>query len=67
MTFAAWKIVFFMGSGVFFVGNAIYCLFVSGDVQSWNDQSLSNDGHENSGNYDDRELRILEEKLKLTS
>lgn len=36
MTFSAWEIIFWATAGIYFVGNVIYVLLLSGSVQSWN-------------------------------
>ena len=68
LKFKAWCTGGVRYSGVFVLGNAIYCIFISGEVQSWNDpDGHSNDERDVGLSYDDRELRVLEEKLKLTN
>ena len=36
MTFNAWKTVFLLAAGLLLAGNAIYCIFITGEVQEWN-------------------------------
>ncbi len=36
MTFAAWRTVFLLAAGIYFMGNVAYVLMISGEVQEWN-------------------------------
>ncbi|XP_046981779.1 putative inorganic phosphate cotransporter [Schistocerca americana] len=40
-TLGEWRIVFLTAAGFFFVGNLIFILFASGEVQPWNDPNYS--------------------------
>ena len=37
-----WQIVFWLAGGGYFLGNIIYVIFASGEVQPWNDVSNIN-------------------------
>jgi len=34
-TFEAWRLIFYLGAGVYALGTIIYCIFGSGEVQPW--------------------------------
>ena len=54
MTFTAWRTVFLLATGITIFGNAIYCMFITADVQEWNYGPKSkHDLHDNKDDVSD--------------